>query len=186
MRIDVEGQVTNTSTTEPIYTTMCILPFVDASVSTLKPQTVADFPRAQVFMTGVSTGLSFTKFKGSFAVADYVGEENVGRTFLQDYSQAITSGVQGEFPAIYIGNSAAKIGNSWSGQFEVRFKMHIRFSGLNYPSLGLNRFPPVDEISEEWQTSDPDRSIQGDFRKPKPQQLLNCTSSNGLKYVVRR
>ena len=137
MRIDVEGQVTNTSTTEPIYTTMAVLPFVDASVSTLTPQTVSNFPRAKVFMTGALNGQGIRRFKGSFPVHQYLGEENVGRTFFQDYSQAITSGVLGDLPAIYIGNMAAKIGNTWAGQFEIRFTMHLRYSGLNFPSLGL-------------------------------------------------
>jgi len=143
---------------------MAVLPLVDASVSTLKPQTVADFPRSRVFMTGVANGMSVRHIKGSFPLASYIGEENVGRTFFQDYSQAITSGVQGEFPAIYIGNLASKIGNTWAGQFEFRFKMHIRFSGLNYPSLGLRakqqpEEPDEMENSRSWDEPTPSQKI---------------------------
>ena len=84
-------------------------------------------------------GIDRTHVRGSFPVETLLGEQNVGRSFFQDYSEAITSGVLGDLPAIYIGNLAAKVGNTWAGQFEIRFTMHIRFSELNYPSLGSAR-----------------------------------------------
>ena len=174
MRIDVVASITNTSTTEPLITTCACLPFVDASVSTLSPITLADWPKATIIQTGVANGISVKVLRKSYSVASELGEQNVGRTFFQDYSEAITSGVLGDLPAIYVGTVASKPGATWTALFQYEFRMHIRFSGLNYPSIGLkkpNSFLKLEETEDEDEISEKHSRV-ATTSKPKRRDRL--------------
>lgn len=148
MAIDVRMSVVNTTATEPLLCAIGVLPFVDASVSTLSPQVFADWPRATVFQVGVLNGLSMKSVTRRYVTEKEFGEMTLsGSDYLQTYSEAITGGVKGELPAIYAGVIASRVGATYTAIIQYEFTFHIRFSELNYPSLGgrLRELPPLDQ-----------------------------------------
>jgi len=185
MAVDVRMSITNLSATEPLLAAIGVLPFVDASVSTLSPQVFADWPGATVAQVGVLNGLSVKTLRRRFVTEKELGEMTIsGTDFLQTYSEAITGGVKGELPAIYCGVIASKVGATWTGIIQYEFTFHIRFSELNYPSLGKApaQLPSMSEDSmSEVEIVNPTLREQTRFRE----ELEKSRSKTGTRKGVR-
>lgn len=163
MAIDVKMNVVNTSSTEPLIAAMVALPLAVVNGITT-PQTVASVPGHVLKQVGLSTGMSRAVLHHRFVSERELGELTIGsNTYLQTYSEALSSAVWTELPCIYAGVIAARTGATWTGIIDYEYTYHLRFSELNIPSLGMPplsaKSPPyyinaqqemTEEDDEEW------------------------------------
>lgn len=152
MAIDLKMEVVNTSSTEPLIAAVGVLPLANvASITT--PLTIISVPGAVYKQIGLSTGMSRVTINKRFVTEKWLGELTIGsNTYLQTYSEALSSAIWTELPSIYAGVIGAKTGATWTGIIDYRLVYHLRFSEYNIPSLGLIRNPkPVymDENDDE-------------------------------------
>jgi len=137
MAIDIQMEVVNLST-EPLLAALGCLPLVNANAIT-NPQTIISVPGTVYKQVGSSTGASRIIMKKRFVTEKMLGELTIGsQTYLQTYSEALSSAIWTELPAIYAGVIAAKNGATWSGIVDYRYTYHIRWSEYSIPSLGLS------------------------------------------------
>jgi len=143
----------NTSSTEPITFGCAVLPLVQAqAVST--PFNIADLPRAYLKHVGFATGVGSVSFTRTFNVDDYLGTISTsGSEFKQTYSQALSSAVQSDFPAIYCGTIASKTGATWTGIMEYRLTYRLEWTELTVPGvsslLGREKPEPQMEVASD-------------------------------------
>jgi len=96
--------------------------------------------------------MSRVNLRRRFTTERELGELTIGsQTYLQTYSEAISSAIWTELPAIYAGVICAQNGAAWSGIIEYKYTYHIRFSEYNIPALGVTQ----DEISESFMEERP-------------------------------
>jgi len=136
MAIDVHMSVVNTSSTEPLLVAVGVLPLANVSAIT-SPQQIISIPGSVMKQVGLSTGMSRTTITKRYVTEKCLGELTLGsNTYLQTYSEALSSAIWTELPAVYTGIIAARNGATWTGIIDYRVTYHLRFSELNVPSLG--------------------------------------------------
>jgi hypothetical protein len=153
MAIDVHMEIVNTSSSEPLLAAIGCLPLVNCNAIT-NPQTIISVPGTVYKQVGLSTGMSRATLTKRFITEKCLGELTIGsNTYLQTYSEALSSAVWTELPAVYAGVIAARGGATWTGIIDYRLVYHLRFSEYNIPSLGLSkkieRYMDDDESNEE-------------------------------------
>jgi len=139
MAIDVHMEVVNTSSTEPLIVALGVLPLANVAAIT-DPKQIISVPGSVYRQVGLSTGMSRTTISKRYVTEKVLGELTIGsQTYLQTYSEALSSAVWTELPAIYAGVIGARTGATWTGIIDYRVTYHLRFSELNVPALGLAR-----------------------------------------------
>jgi len=158
MSIEVHMEVVNTSSTEPLIAGVGVLPLVNANALT-SPQTIASVPGSVFRQIGLSTGMSRTTIHKRYITCKELGELTLGsQTYLQTYSEALSSAIWTELPTIYMGVIAAKNGATWTGIIDYKLKFHLRFSEYNIPALGLKKIPKMDQPPKEMSEDEMDES----------------------------
>lgn len=176
MAIDIHMEVVNTSTTEPLIAVLGVLPLANVSGIT-DPKQIISVPGTTVRQVGVSQGMSRTAITRRFVTEKMLGELTIGsQTYLQTYSEALSSAVWTELPCIYAGIIAAKIGATWTGIIDYRVTYHLRFSELNVPALGIEDAPPAQPRLVRrirMHETEPEEEEMGDSDWVKPPSVVN-------------
>lgn len=177
MAIDIQMEVVNL-TTEPLIAAIGCLPLVNAQAIT-NPQTIVSVPGSVYKQIGSSTGASRVILRKRFVTEKMLGELTIGsQTYLQTYSEALSSAIWTELPAIYAGVIAAKNGATWSGIVDYKYTYHLRWSEYSIPTLGTKKVLKKD--SEPFQPTDDD--VEWVYpppilRKTKKSEALNVSGS---------
>lgn len=165
MAIDIRMEVVNTSSTEAMIAAIGVLPLVNANAIT-SPQTIASVPGSVFKQIGLATGMSRQVLSKRYVSERELGELTSGsNAYLQTYSEALSSAIWTELPAIYSGVIAAKNGATWSGIVDYVLTFHLRFSEFNIPSLGLK--PKLNPKSEEFEPSEMEEAME-EWVQPPP------------------
>jgi len=183
MAIDVRMNVVNTSSSEPLVAAIAALPLAVVNGITT-PMTVASVPGHVFKQIGLSTGMSRAVLSRRFTTERELGELTMGsNTYLQTYSEALSSAIWTELPCIYSGVIAARTGATWTGIIDYELTYHLRFSELNIPSLGIQtlsaKSPPFYPSTQEMTEDDDEEWVEPPVlkRKKKAQPQMALSSS---------
>jgi len=181
MAIDIRMEVVNLSSTEPLIAAIGVLPLVNVNAIT-SPQTIASVPGTVFKQVGLATGMSRQVLTKRCCTEKELGELTIGsNTYLQTYSEALSSAIWTELPAIYSGVIAAKNGATWAGIVDYQLTFHLRFSEYSIPSLGLNlksktKVPPREEDSVAYTTEHED--MDEEWEAPVPQKTVKLSKKS--------
>jgi len=174
MAIDVHMEIVNTSSTEPLIAAVGCLPLVNCNAIT-NPQTIVSVPGSVLKQVGLSTGLSKVTINKRFVTDRMLGELTIGsNTYLQTYSEALSSAIWTELPCIYMGVIAAKNGATWTGIIDYKLRFHIRWSEYSIPSLGLGSLM---KKAIPIRTEEPE--MDEDVEWVQPQPVMTKKKGNG-------
>jgi len=177
MALDVKMDVVNTSGAEPLLSVIGVLPLVNCNAIT-NPQTIMSVPGAIFKQIGLSTGLSKATLRKRCVTEKELGEMTIGsQTYLQTYSEALSTAVWTELPAVYLGTIAARNGATWTGIIDYSITYHLRFSEYNIPSLGLDYGKMVPYHPDEAESMDEKEWVKPPDPRAKPTKKLSGASS---------
>jgi len=149
MAIDFTMDIVNTSSTTTLIAAVGCLPLANCN-SITDPKTIISVPGSIRKQIGLSTGTSRATIRKRFVTCRELGELTIGsNTYLQTYSEALSSAVWTELPAIYSGVIASNTGGNWTGIIDYRLTFHIRWSEYSIPALGLGELTPPDMSESE-------------------------------------